>query len=183
MNNMVLKIAREAIETYVKTGRKPAVPTKYPKELDEKRGVFVTVYTKPKELRGCIGFPYPQMSLIKGLIAASVEACRDPRFPALAEKELSGVWIEVSILTKPEPVEFKDSKDLLTNLRPGKDGLIIQKDGCSALYLPQVWEEIPRKEDFMSSLSMKAGLLPDEWRDPSAKFYRFQVEAFAERRT
>ena len=98
MREFVLKLAREAIETYVKTGKKIPVPKEYPKELNEKKGVFVTLYKKPKELRGCIGFPYPQLPLIQGLIEASVEACEDPRFPRLSKEELKDIFIEISVL-------------------------------------------------------------------------------------
>ena len=179
MNDFVLKLARQAIETYVKTGRTTDVPEKYPKELDEKRGVFVTL-TKKGELRGCIGFPYPQMTLVEGLLAASVEVCHDPRFPPLARSELGDVCIEVSVLSEPELVKLKSQNDLLKVLEPGKDGLIIQKGNCSGLFLPQVWEELPSKEDFLSHLCEKAGLAPDEWLESDAKFYKFQVKAFKE---
>jgi AmmeMemoRadiSam system protein A len=179
MKDLVLKLAREAVETYVKTGRRMAAP-EHPKEMDERKGVFVTLYTKPKELRGCIGFPYPQQPLIDGLLAAAVEACRDPRFPPLSKDELKDVWIEVSILSKPEPIEAS-GKDLLRKIEPGKDGLIIKKGYCSGLFLPQVWEQLPKKEDFLDSLCMKAGLMSGEWLNSSAKVYKFQVKAYAER--
>lgn len=180
MKDFVLKLAREAIETYVKTGKKISIPDRYPKELDEKKGVFVTIYKKPKELRGCIGFPYPQMTIIRGLIEASIEACRDPRFSPLSKEELKDIWIEVSILSKPELIEVKSQKDCLKEITPRKDGLIMQKGYCSGLLLPQVWEEIPEKEDFLEALCMKAGLLADEWLDPSTKIYKFKVQAFKE---
>jgi uncharacterized protein len=179
MDKFIIKLAREAIETYVKTGRRIVVPN-HPKEMDEKKGVFVTLYTKPRELRGCIGFPYPQLPLIDALISASIEACKDPRFPPLSKKELKDIAIEVSVLSKPELVKVKSPKDYLKVIRPGKDGLIIEKGYCSGLFLPQVWDEISDKEDFMEALCMKAGLTPDQWLDSSAKIYSFQVEAFTE---
>lgn len=180
MKDFVLKLTRETIETFVKTGNKPSAPKEYPKELDERKGVFVTIYKKPKELRGCIGFPYPQLPLIKGLVEAAIEACKDPRFTPLSKEELKDIWIEVSILSKPELIEVKSQKELLKKIEPVKDGLIIQKGYCSGLLLPQVWEEIPKKEDFLETLCMKAGLLADEWLDPSTKVYKFQVKAFKE---
>jgi uncharacterized protein len=180
MEEFILKLVREAIETYVKTGKRIAVPD-HPKELDEKKGVFVTLYTKPRELRGCIGFPYPHLPLIDGLISAAIEACKDPRFPPLSKSELRDITIEVSVLSEPELVKVRSPKDYLRVIRPGKDGLIIQKGYCSGLFLPQVWDEIPKKEDFMEALCGKAGLLSDEWLDESAKIYRFQVKAYTER--
>ncbi|MEM5872520.1 MAG: AMMECR1 domain-containing protein, partial [Candidatus Aenigmatarchaeota archaeon] len=71
MKDFILKLAREAIETYVKTGKKIPIPNEYPNELKKKKGVFVTIYKKPKELRGCIGLPYPQKPLIEGIIEAA----------------------------------------------------------------------------------------------------------------
>lgn len=180
MKEFILKLSREAIETYVKVGRKIPIPREYPKELKEKIGVFVTIYKKPKELRGCIGLPYPQQPLIEGLIEAACEVCEDPRFPQLTTEELKDIWIEVSILSKPELIEVKNQKDILKKIEPVKDGLIIQKGYCSGLLLPQVWEEIPEKEDFLETLCMKAGLLADEWLDSSTKVYKFQVKAFKE---
>jgi hypothetical protein len=180
MKDFVLKLARQVIETYVKAGKKISIPDRYPKELDEKKGVFVTIYKKPKELRGCIGFPYPQMPIIRGLIEAAIEACGDPRFSPLSKEELKDIWIEVSILSKPEMIKVKSQKDCLKEINPGKDGLILQKGYCSGLLLPQVWEEIPKKEDFLEALCMKAGLLADEWLDSSTKIYKFKVQAFKE---
>jgi uncharacterized protein len=179
MEKFILKLAREAIETYVKTGKRIVVPD-HPKEMDEKKGVFVTLYTKPKELRGCIGFPYPQLPLIEALISAAVEACNDPRFPPLSKRELKDIIIEVSVLSKPELVKVKSPKDYLKVIVPEKDGLIIEKGFQSGLFLPQVWGEIHGKEDFMEALCMKAGLTPNEWLDSSTKIYRFHVEAFTE---
>jgi len=180
MKDFILKLTREAIETYVKTGKKISAPERYPKELDEKKGVFVTIYKKPKELRGCIGFPYPQIPIIRGLIEAAIEACKDPRFSPLSKEELKDIWIEISILSKPKLIEVRSQKDCLEKIEPGKDGLILQKGYCSGLLLPQVWEEIPVKEDFLEALCMKAGLLADEWLDSSTKIYKFKVQAFKE---
>jgi AmmeMemoRadiSam system protein A len=180
MRNFVLKLAREAIETYVKTGKKISAPAEYPKELDEKKGVFVTIYKKPKELRGCVGFPYPQLPVIRGLVEAAIEASKDPRFSPLSKEELKDIWIEVSILSTPKLIEVKSQKDCLKKINAGKDGLILQKGYCSGLLLPQVWEEIPEKEDFLEALCMKAGLLADEWLDSSTKIYKFEVQSFKE---
>jgi AMMECR1 domain-containing protein len=84
------------------------------------------------------------------------------------------------VLTEPKQLTTGGQRGVLAAIRPGIDGLIIQKGSRSALYLPQVWEEIPVKEDFLSSLCLKAGLHPDDWKDSSARFYTFQVESFAE---
>jgi len=182
MEDLILKLARETIEAYVKTGSRISIPKNYPEKLNEKRGVFVTVYRKgSKELRGCVGLPYPQMPLIEGLIQAAISACEDPRFEPLSSEELDKIIIEVSILTEPELVDVKNPKEYLEKIEIGKHGLVIKKGFYSGLLLPQVWEQIPKKEDFLEALSMKAGLLADGWLDSSTEIYKFEAEVFGEK--
>jgi AmmeMemoRadiSam system protein A len=178
----ILKLARRAIETYVRTGRIISRPKDYPKELDEKRGVFVTInkifYGKP-ELRGCIGLPYPTKPLIDGIIEAAVSATRDPRFPPLAEDELDKIKIEVSILTEPKKIGGS-VREAVDKIVPFKHGVIIKKGFRSALFLPQVWDELPKKEVFLSQLCLKAGLPADEWKREGIEFYVFEAEIIEE---
>jgi len=179
----LLKLTRRAIETWVRKRVKISAPTKYPSELAVKRGVFVTIYKKvlgEEQLRGCIGLPYPTKPLVEGVIEAAISACEDPRFEPLREDELRSVVVEVSVLTEPKKVEFKTTKELLEKIRPFKDGLIIKKGFNSGLFLPQVWEELPTKEEFLSHLCMKAGLPPGCWLEPSIEVYAFEVEAVKE---
>jgi len=181
MKDFVLKLAREAIETYVKTGKKISVPKEYPKELNDKKGVFVTIY-EHKELRGCIGFPYPQLPLIEGLIEAAVEACEDPRFPKLSKEELKDISIEVSVLSKPELISVKKPKDYLKEIKIGKDGLILICGAAGGLFLPQV--PVEQKwdcEEYLENLCYKAGLTSDVWLNPLTKIYRFKTEIFSEK--
>lgn len=181
MKDFVLKLAREVIETYVKTGKKIPVPKEYPKELREKRGVFVTIYKKPKELRGCIGLPYPQKTLIEGLIEAACESCEDPRFPPLSKGELKDIFIEVSILTKPELIIVKNPKDYFKEIKIGKHGLILLSGSCGGLFLPQVpIEQKWNVEQYLENLCYKAGLTSDVWMDSLTRIYRFGTETFSE---
>ncbi len=175
MKDFILRLARNAIETYVKTGKKIPIPKEYPKGMDEKRGVFVTVY-KRKELRGCIGLPYPDMPLIQGLIEASVEVCKDPRFPLLSESELKEISIEVSVLTKPVSI-----KNVKKEVKIGKDGLIIRQGFQGGLFLPKVpVEQGWNLEEYLENLCYKAGLTADAWLDPDCKLYKFEAEVFSE---
>jgi uncharacterized protein (TIGR00296 family) len=174
MNEFVLKLAREAVENYVRTGKRIPVPKDYPEEMKEKGGVFVTLHKKG-DLRGCIGLPYPDKPLIEGLIEASCLVCRDPRFLPLQESELKDIKIEVSVLTKPEPV-----KDI-HEVEIGKHGLIIKKGLQGALFLPQVpieqgWD----MEEYLQNLCLKACLPLDSWQDPDSRLYRFETEVFSE---
>ncbi|MGB3647302.1 MAG: AmmeMemoRadiSam system protein A, partial [Desulfobulbales bacterium] len=107
-------------------------------------------------------------------------AFNDPRFPPLTGPELEQAEIEVSILTNPQDLEYSDGKDLLTKLRPSIDGAIISKGMARATFLPQVWEQLPRTEDFLSHLCRKAGLSPDEWEKGELGVSIYQVQYFHE---
>ena len=146
----------------------------------EKRGTFVTL-TIDDCLRGCIGNIIPQESLIDGVKANAINAAfRDPRFKPLSEREWEKVKIEVSILTDPKPLDYSDKEDLLQKLRPGTDGVILKKSHNQATFLPQVWEQLPGIEDFLTHLCLKAGLDGDEWEKGKLEVLTYQVQAFKE---
>jgi len=89
--------------------------------------------------------------------------------------------IEVSILTEPLLLEFLDCQDLIQNLHVNVDGVIIRKGHASATFLPQVWEQLPKPEEFLSHLCMKAGLASDAWKDPEVEVLTYQVQYFEEK--
>jgi hypothetical protein len=175
----ILQFTRSVIENFVKHGRVLDIPKNYPDKLKEKRGVFVTL-EKNGSLRGCIGIPYPTYRAIESLRSAAISVTQDPRFPPLQESELKDVKIEVSILTEPKLVKVKNPSEYFTKIRKGLDGVIIKHGFNEALYLPQVWEEIPGELDFFQTLCMKAGLGPDDWKSKDARVYKFQVESVKE---
>jgi hypothetical protein len=187
----LIKLAREVIESFVKSGNILEIPKNYPAKLNVKRGVFVTLFkrekgskgikgSKEEKLRGCIGLPYPQQSIIKNLREAAVSVTQDPRFGELREEELKDVVIEVSVLSKPKKIEVKKPEEYLKRIEPHKDGLIIKKDLRSGLFLPQVWEQLPNKKVFLANLCLKAGMMANEWMSEGAILYRFQVEKIRE---
>ncbi len=140
-------------------------------EFHEKRGVFVTLEIEG-ELRGCIGNIDAVYELWEAVQRNAHEAAfSDPRFPALTEEEFHKLDIEISILTVPE-------KSSVEKIQPIEDGVVIQQGQYKATYLPQVWEDIPEKEQFLSSLCLKAGLEPDAWKDDKSEIYTYQVEKF-----
>lgn len=144
----------------------------------EKRGVFVTL-TLHGDLRGCIGNIEPVYPLYEAVMRNAHEsAFGDPRFSPLEPEEFEELEIEISVLTVPEKIEYDSSQDLLEKLRPGKDGIVIEKGMYKSTYLPQVWEDIEDKKMFLSSLCMKAGLDPDEWMQGSCDIYKYEVEKF-----
>jgi len=178
----VVQFARKVIENFVKTGTVSEIPKNYPEELNAKRGIFCTLFKKEKRkenLRGCIGLPLPRDSAINNLREAAVGACQDPRFPPLEEKELKNIIIEISILTEPKRIKASKEK-ILEKIEPNKDGLIITRGARSGLFLPQVWEQLPNKADFMTNLCFKAGLLPGDWMLEGTTLSKFQVEIIRE---
>ncbi len=181
----LVRLARKAVEVYLKEHIVIDPPEDTPPELREKMGVFVTIekYGVPPQtaLRGCIGFPRPVYPLVDATIKAALYAAfDDPRFPPLTKEELDGVTFEVSVLTPPEHIEGPP-EERPRKIKVGRDGLIIEKGLYSGLLLPRVpvewgWDE----EEFLAQTCWKAGLPPDCWLDEDTKVYRFTAEVFEE---
>ena len=151
-----------------------------PPIFKERRGTFVTL-TIGGNLRGCIGHIIPHESLIEGIRINAVNAAfKDPRFRPLSKKEWDRVKIEISILTDPKPLSYANADDLLRKLRPGIDGVIINKGYHQSTFLPQVWEQLPQIEAFLNHLCLKAGLDGDEWKKGGLEVSTYQVQAFEE---
>ena len=143
-------------------------------------GVFVTL-TISGQLRGCIGNLTANEPLVSGVRRNAINAAlHDPRFSPLSASELDEIEIEISILSKPQPLSYHDADDLLNKLRPNLDGVIIRKQAASATFLPQVWEQLPRPQDFLSHLCMKAGLASDAWKHSQLDVSRYHVQYFEE---
>ncbi len=148
--------------------------------LEKKRGVFVTLHKKGR-LRGCIGNIEPVKTLLQGVRENAVFAAfNDSRFSPLTLDELNLIDIEISILTKPERLVYKGTKELLSSLVPGIDGVILEKDHHRATFLPQVWDQLPEPEKFLTQLCMKAGLSASEWEKNGLAFHTYQVQSFGE---
>ena len=148
--------------------------------LERHSGIFVTLKIAGN-LRGCIGNLGTSESLVDGVRHHAIQAAfHDPRFQPLSKEELSRVTIEVSVLTDPQPLAYDDADDLLAKLRPHVDGVTLHKGYAQATFLPQVWEQLPRAEDFLSHLCMKAGLGANEWRQGGLEIETYQVQYFEE---
>jgi hypothetical protein len=139
---------------------------------------FVTL-TKGGELRGCIGSLSATRPLGQDVASnARAAAFEDPRFPKLTREEWPRCAVEVSLLSAPKPIRFADEADLLAQIRAGDDGLIVECEGKHATYLPQVWERLPDKRQFLRELIKKAGLAP-ETRLLRCKILRYRVTKFS----
>ena len=176
----LLKLARSIIVSKLNADEKVCYPDNILKSLEQKRGCFVTLH-KNNNLRGCIGNIEPLSSLIASVKENAVNAAfRDPRFSPLKADELSEIEIEISVLTVPEPLDYKDSEDLKSKLKPGKHGVIISKGWQKSTFLPQVWKQLPDKESFLSQLCLKAGMDKDTWKDEKLSVKVYEVEYFSE---
>jgi len=180
----LLRLAREAMEYGVRSKKLPPLDeVSLPPALLEQGVSFITL-TIRGELRGCIGALEAHQSLVQDVrehaIAAALE---DPRFPQVREDELNRIQIEVSRLTRPVPLEYKDADDLLSKLRPHMDGVILRYGFKRATFLPQVWEKIPNPADFMDNLCYKMGVSDNTWRNKHLDVLIYQVEEFSEHST
>lgn len=179
--NYLLQLARRTIEQYFyKSQRTQVKPQDVSDELKQKGACFITL-TIDGELRGCIGNIVAMRPLYQDVIDNAVNAAyEDPRFFPLTQDELQKIKIEISVLSVPAQLDFVNSEDLLSKLRPNIDGIILQSNNHHATFLPQVWEKIPQKEDFLSQLCLKAGASTDCWQDPKVKIWVYQVQKFKE---
>jgi AmmeMemoRadiSam system protein B/AmmeMemoRadiSam system protein A len=149
-------------------------------KLSETKGCFVTL-TENGALRGCIGHILPQESLYQAVEDnARNAATRDPRFQPVRPEEVSKIKIEISVLTEPQPLNFNSPQDLLNKLEPGEDGVVLRIGPSGATFLPQVWEQLPDKVEFLNHLAQKAGCAPDDWRGSNVRVSIYHVEAFEE---
>ena len=167
----------ETCKTSILAGLDKKIPKieKISAVFEQSGACFVTL-EKNQELRGCIGSIIAHHSLIDDLVKnAQNAAFSDPRFSPLRKDEFKDLSIDVSLLSAPEKISFKDEAELLSQIRPFVDGIIIKDGSYQAVYLPSVWEQLPDKVMFLDSLKIKAGMTPKHF---SNKFeaYRFTTE-------
>ena len=178
----LVRIARQAITTHLEN--KTLSTPQTTERLKEKSGVFVTLNkAHPRELRGCIGFPYPESPLRDATIRAAIYAAtEDPRFePVSLEEFQKKIVLEVTVLTPPQTLHFQDRRNLPELIQVGRHGLIVEGHGTSGLLLPQVavewnWDGT----DFLSNCCLKAGLPPDCWLLDGTTVKVFEGEIFEE---
>lgn len=172
----LLDLAKASIRHGLQTGQPlPVDVAALPPELQAVRATFVTLY-KHGELRGCIGMLKAVRPLAEDIAEnAFAAAFRDYRFSPLTEDELARLDIHLSLLTPPEAMVFVSEEDLLAQLRPGEDGLIIEEGARRGTFLPAVWESLPNPRQFLRHLKQKAGLPADYWSD-TLRVSRYRAE-------
>ncbi len=177
----LLRIARESIECAVRKISLPAVDlSSLPETLQENGASFVTL-TIQGRLRGCIGTleAYQPLALDvrEHAIAAAME---DYRFSPLSEAELDSIEIEISRLTPSQPLSYQNPMDLPGLLQPFADGVVLQDGYRKATFLPQVWEQLPDPNDFLTHLCLKMGSAGNTWKEKLLKVSVYSVEEFHE---
>lgn len=176
----LLDVARASIQHGLRHRQALEVnPGDYPESLRSLRATFVTL-EKGGQLRGCIGALTAYQPLVQDVAAhAYAAAFEDPRFPELRMEEFSALEVHISVLSPPEPLHFGSEDELLAQLRPGEDGLILHFRHHRGTFLPSVWEHLADPYVFLAQLKQKAGLPLDFW-SPELQVERYTTEYFGD---
>jgi len=178
---ILVKTARHVVTEYLNSRTKAKLDAKFEANFSFNSGVFVTLNNQ-MGLRGCIGYPLPDKKLYNALVDAAIaSATEDPRFPSVNSQELEEITFEVIVLAPPEVIHVSDTKEYSSQIKVGRDGLIVKRGFNSGLLLPKVpieyqWTE----EEFLSHTCEKAGLPKDCWRDKETQVQKFEGVVFKE---
>jgi len=176
----LVRMARKAVTEFLRNDSKIGDDV-FDSKFDFSSGVFVTL-NKRNSLRGCIGYPLPIKKLSEGLIDAAISAAtQDIRFSPVTVDELDKITFEVTVLTPPVEIKVKQPSEYLTEIRVGRDGLIVENPYTSGLLLPQVPTEYNwNVEEFLEYTCQKAGLEKSAWKDMTTKISKFEGMVFKE---
>ena len=175
----LLTLARSAIEGQLLGYDNAFLSGNHPDTLTRKGACFVTL-KKRGQLRGCIGSLHADRPLVEDVHHnARSAASRDPRFPPVSAGELTELQIHLSVLNPPQAIVFRSQQDLIQQLRPDVDGVIVTDRGARATFLPAVWQSLPDPEQFLDQLKRKAGWSSDYW-NTTIQFQRYTVEEFSD---
>jgi len=173
---LLLGLARDSIRAGLAGGRLVVELEEFAQPLRETRASFVTLEIAGR-LRGCMGTLEPRRALVSEVVEmAYAAAYRDPRFGPLTAAEFARVELHISVLSGAEALEFASEEELLRQLRPGIDGLILSERYARGTFLPSVWESLPEPREFLARLKQKAGLSPDYWSD-AIRVERYTTES------
>ncbi len=179
--DLLLQIAREALANSLESDLqwRPDLRT-LPERLHVPGACFVTLYTDGA-LQGCIGSVEPELPLAHDVAKNAISAAHnDSRFPSLKATKLDHTSIEISILSPLKEIFFRDIKHLIAQIRPGEDGIMMERGWNRGLLLPQVWEKITDPYEFLTHIALKAHASVAIYDDPDAKVYVFHVHHFSQ---
>ena len=172
----LLEFALRAIERGLAGDRLKVKPEEFSTALQAQGASFVTIRLE-RQLRGCIGTLEAQHALISDVVSNAYSAAfRDPRFPALTHAEFRMLEVHISVLSEPQPMVVVSEADLLAQLRPGIDGLVLEEGYHRGTFLPAVWEQLSEPREFVRHLKRKAGLPADYW-SPALRVSRYTVQS------
>jgi AmmeMemoRadiSam system protein A len=175
---LLLQLARESIEYGLQHQHEIALSTdEHPPQLQEQRATFVTLHLN-HQLRGCIGTLEAYQPLVLDVAHnAYAAAFNDPRFMPVTQNEANNLEIHISILNPAEELRFSSEQELIDQIRPAVDGLIMQDGGRKGTFLPSVWEQLAEPKEFVCHLKRKAGLPVDYWSD-TLRVWRYTTTSF-----
>jgi len=177
---LLLNLSRRAIEYYFDTHQilHPDL-SDIPYEICEKKGVFITLYYK-NQIRGRTGYIDPIKDLWEAVIENSVNvAFFNHKFKALDREELDDITIEISIISPIKKIIYNTPEELLKRIEKGK-GILIKKGMHSASFLPDAWDYVDSKADFLDNLCLKSKLKANTWELEKLEIYSFDTETFGE---
>jgi AmmeMemoRadiSam system protein A len=177
--NILLQLANDSIDWGLQHGKALPVKVKdYEEILQQPGACFVTLYEN-QQLRGCIGSLEAHQPLVRDVSENAFSAAfRDPRFPPLQSSERGLITLSISVLTPATLMNFNSEQDLIDQIEPGVDGLIMQDGFRRGTFLPSVWEQLPDKRLFLQHLKQKAGLPSDYWSE-TLQVSRYRTESFS----
>ncbi len=179
---LLFDIAREALRRSTLHREMQWLPDlkPLPEPLHQPAATFVTLHTDG-QLHGCIGSVEPRLPLAWDVAKNAIAAAHhDPRFPSLRPEELDRTEVEISLLSPLQILPYKDFQDLAHKVRPGIDGVMVERGWQRGLLLPQVWEDLPDPVRFLEHVALKAGAGPEIYMDPKTRVYIFQVHSFTQ---
>ena len=177
----LIQLAHEAILNGIQ-GRPPPEPAadSLSPGLHAPGATFVTLHHAGR-LRGCVGNLVARDPLYRSVMTnATGAALRDNRFGPVTVGEQAAITVHISILSALFPLRFNTVRELLEQITPRLDGVVLRQGGRMATYLPQVWESMDDRETFLNSLALKAGLAEPAWREPDAEILLYRVSQFGE---
>ena len=179
---LLLALARASIETRLDGDDPPRLdPSCVTPYLARPLACFVTLNTADGDLRGCVGMFEADRPLWENVAdRARAAAFSDSRFRPVRDDELPSLVLDISILTPPRPFAFDSPEELLARLRPLVDGVLLHSPWGSSTFLPQVWEQLPEREEFLGHLCRKHGAPAECWRDPALRVETYQAVVFSE---
>ncbi len=177
---MLLRVAAQSVLSHARNGKAPFISLgTFSQPLQGMGATFVTL-EQNKRLRGCIGSLQAHRALAEDVMRNAIKAgFHDSRFKPVTLNELDTLDIEIAYLSAPAALDFKDRGDLLAQLKPGRDGLILQDGQHRGTFLPKVWKSLATPEKFLDGLMVKAKLPKNHWSD-TVKVLRYTTERFSE---